>query len=624
MHTHRRRFGAVTAVLSLLASLVVVLIGGAAPAGADTAQNFGCLGVTGTFSTFPVPITGLTSPNPVTLGGSTTLGGSGITVQVTSALIVAGVNTGLVQAAPTLADVGTAGGLNGTTKGENAVVVSLPTATDGVHLTIDAPNTSQASQTAVNTAATSFTFYATNDGTTIHFYQGTPNPPTNTNLTEVTAIPVSVALGDTTWTPTANPAVLATHKSVPSSLTAPTGADKAAAPLQIYSKINGAVTVNFYCWPGAASADGLSLVPLGAATAASSIDSVTVLIPPTAPVCNDFSTTAPAAQSITIDLNTKCSDVNGNIDTATFAPSATTNGGTLTPIAGQPGKYTYLAPATDPGVPDTFTFSVQDTLDRTEGPFTSNTATASISILGNLCDATGTSAYTVPISPTLGINEAYAPTSCSLRQTLAVPVLNSTRTLEQTGSSITMVSASSIAGPDGIPGTADDTIASAAPIVLNGQPQLAVGSLNQLTVTNARGDDAGWTVTGQVTPFLDQLHPLAPCVASVPASWNNHCIPGDNLGWIPSSAIAHTVIPGDVAQVTSGATLFSPGFFSNVSVAGGITGLATGLGSSAQTLCSSPATHSGGTFSCGASLGLSVPASSAAGVYGAVLTLTLA
>jgi hypothetical protein len=84
------------------------------------------------------------------------------------------------------------------------------------------------------------------------------------------------------------------------------------------------------------------------------------------------------------------------------------------------------------------------------------------------------------------------------------------------------------------------------------------------------------------------------------------------------------VIPGDVAQVSPGTTLFSPGFFTNVGVTGGITGSATGLGTSAQTLCSAPANHSGGTFHCNAGLGLSVPASAAAGIYGGVLTLTLA
>ena len=149
MRTRKRRARVVIAVLSLLSGLVAVIAGAPSPAGADTTQNFGCLGVTGTFSTFAVPITGLASPNPVTLGGTTTLQGTGITVQVTSALVVAGVNTGLVQAAPTLADVGTPGGINGTTQGENAVVVSPGGANAGVHLTIDGTNTSEGTQTAL-------------------------------------------------------------------------------------------------------------------------------------------------------------------------------------------------------------------------------------------------------------------------------------------------------------------------------------------------------------------------------------------------------------------------------------------------------------------------------------------
>jgi hypothetical protein len=494
-----------------------------------------------------------------------------------------------------------------------------------VSLNLKGTNTVEEFQGTSNPDPLAFTFWAVQDPVSgaVTVYTGTPDPANgNTNLTPTTLIPVIVPLSDTTWTADDNDGAtdhdsdpvtpdkvimsVGENPLFPSTLTTPIGpADQNAAPLIIKSKINGSISVNFFCWPGSSVAPGTTLTP-GASSAVSSLE---VLVPPLPPVCGNVTTSAPAAQAIEINLNTVCSDPNGNIDPATWSVS-TPSAGALAPVAGQPGKYTYTAPATDPGVPATFTFQVSDTLDRTEGPFTSAAATASITILGNLCNAT--------------------TGSCPLRQVITTPVFGATKTLEQAGSSITMIDAASIAGPDGIPGTLDDTLATAAPIVLNGNPQLAVGNLNELTVTNARGDDAGWTVHGQVSSFLDVLrYPdrsaagVPACLASDDTTWDNHCIPGDNLGWTPSSAVAHTVIPGDVASSSGGTPLFPPGFFTNTDTTGGVTGDPTGLATSAQTLCSAPSMQSGGTFTCNAGLGLAVPASAAAGAYVAVLTLTL-
>jgi hypothetical protein len=54
----------------------------------------------------------------------------------------------------------------------------------------------------------------------------------------------------------------------------------------------------------------------------------------------------------------------------------------------------------------------------------------------------------------------------------------------------------------------------------------------------------------------------------------------------------------------------------------GVDGLGGLLGS--KTLCSAPVNHSGGTFTCNASLYLGVPASAGAGQYTGGIVLTLA
>ena len=101
---------------------------------------------------------------------------------------------------------------------------------------------------------------------------------------------------------------------------------------------------------------------------------------------------------------------------------------------------------------------------------------------------------------------------------------------------------------------------------------MATGSLNDVTVLNARGDAAGWTVSAYATDFGTPGGPTfdadgpgpAPAVYScggfsgsalagvAPNAPDRLCIPGDNLGWAPSASVAHAVIPGDVAAVTAG------------------------------------------------------------------------
>src|SRR3954451_9616269 len=87
------------------------------------------------------------------------------------------------------------------------------------------------------------------------------------------------------------------------------------------------------------------------------------------------------------------------------------------------------------------------------------------------------------------------------------------------------------------------------PITLNGQAQTACGAMNPITVVNARGTDAQWAITAQVTDFIDGTRgPTDTCSATKninQAPPNNHCIPGDNLGWVPLAQISDAAVAGD-------------------------------------------------------------------------------
>ncbi|MGE3620775.1 MAG: hypothetical protein AB7L84_09960 [Acidimicrobiia bacterium] len=114
----------------------------------------------------------------------------------------------------------------------------------------------------------------------------------------------------------------------------------------------------------------------------------------------------------------------------------------------------------------------------------------------------------------------------------------------------------------------------------------ATGSLADLTVTDLRGTNAGWTLSGQFSDFGNATD-------SISAS---------NAGWTPTASVLS--VPVGDSQVTPGAAITS--------------GLDT-----PQTLCSSPAGHSGGEFRCDASVRLTVPASTAKGTYTGLVTITL-
>lgn len=114
----------------------------------------------------------------------------------------------------------------------------------------------------------------------------------------------------------------------------------------------------------------------------------------------------------------------------------------------------------------------------------------------------------------------------------------------------------------------------------------ATGDLKKATVTDARGDNSGWALVGQVSPFT-----------GTPGG----TIPANQLGWVPSV----TKVSGSGAAGAGSPA--SPG---------------SGLGT-ARALCTAASGASSGVFDCKAGLTLGVPGDTVPGTYTATLTLTL-
>ena len=374
------------------------------------------------------------------------------------------------------------------------------------------------------------------------------------------------------------------------------------------SVAGGLVKANFDCSPGTTIIDpvgGTSGPTFTPAATIGAFENATVVAPPTAPECTPESVSVGVGQAATVDLTNNCTDVNetqGGGSPFVFtvdAPSA----GTLVPTATN-GVYTYTAPATDPGAPVIVNFTAADTTGLVSAP-----AAITVTVLANQCDATAA--------------------SCDLTQIVVQPI---------TGTTMTM---------DKVPG-----VVVMSQVTLNGAEQVSTGALNTITVTNARGSAAAWSVTAYATdlgaagaptftPLPGVTVPLCSLAGAGPFAANpalastitsdRLCIPGDNLGWSPAAGVAHNDIPGDVAQVTAGAaSAADPAAWLAALVAAGNTadpaqgvdGLGGLLG--AKTLCAAPVNHAGGTFTCNASLYLGVPASAGEGQYTGGIVLTLA
>jgi hypothetical protein len=245
---------------------------------ATVTQNNGCFGnATSTFGQFAVPITGAAAPNPDAAPNPITLSGVSVAISVDAALIGTGVAVGVVSAASDLAHIGfmaNDGSLSGT-----AGISAVTAAVGAVTLKVAATNTVEGTQTATNMAIVTVTFYVTAhaDGSNVHVYTSVTNPapnqagpdPTRTGTLLVGNLVVPIPLtghkllassaagtgtnvaGDTIWTPAGGGTVdFSELNSAPSSNTLPLVASQAAAPLQILTKINGLINVNFHCWDG--------------------------------------------------------------------------------------------------------------------------------------------------------------------------------------------------------------------------------------------------------------------------------------------------------------------------------------------------------------------------------------
>jgi len=355
-------------------------------------------------------------------------------------------------------------------------------------------------------------------------------------------VSATVNFNDMTWTAGNGGQVALREASVPITNAA------AGSPGGIRVDANMGFAVRFRCSPGTLDAAGAPVWGTAGAFATSNIQ-----VAESAPVATDDTASVGATQSTSINVLANDSDVNGNIDRGSVTIASEPTSGTATVNADGTITYTNTAAANA----DSFTYTVSDTAGNV-----SNAATVNVSILSGACDASAA--------------------SCSLDQVVEVQVNGASMSMEQAGSLIQLPA-----------------------VTLNGQPQTTRGTLNGLTVVNARGTDAGWSLTGQMTTDLSDGTGVTACPAGDPSTWDNHCIPGGNVGWGPSASVAHDQIPGDVATVDAGPVLAQGGL------------------DQAQSLCSAPAKRSGGTFECGGAIGVGIPASAAAGLYRGTLTLTL-
>jgi hypothetical protein len=581
MRTSTRRRGALTAVLGLvLGATTIALGGGVAHAGSATTVNACFSNATATYSDLPWTLEGEAAPNPVTLGGgqTVTLADAAVQVNIPATLLIAGYNLGLLSSGsnsiPTTVyvsrkatNVDTGGGVAGAVHQVDNFTVSLVTVITDPDGT---PGTGDESATPLQVNQPLPDFTVTPTGGNVQFSQGDNGT--------LPLLPAGVA---------GNAAVQ------------PNGSVFATA-----SVAGGLVRANFDCFPGTTIIDppgGTSGTTFTPATPAS-FETVTVNAPPTAPVCVNESRSVGVTQSITIDLRDNCTDINedqGGGSPFAFTVDDSALVGTLSPTATD-GVYTYDAPASDPGVADTFTFTATDVTG-----LTSNVASVNISILANQCDAT--------------------TASCSLTQIVVQPVVGTVLTFDKEPGVIQM-----------------------STVVLDGDAQVSSGALNQVTVTNARGTAAGWSLTAYSTdigadggPTLD-LTPLGLTGVVIPSCTleggqglfgaidaasvrDRLCIPGNNLAWTPSAAIVHDVIYGDVAEVAPGPALASDAADWRAQLAAAGNANAGGLGGlqATNSLCSAPTNQSGGTFTCDAAMYLGVPASAGAGLYTGALVMTL-
>jgi hypothetical protein len=126
---------------------------------------------------------------------------------------------------------------------------------------------------------------------------------------------------------------------------------------------------------------------------------------------------------------------------------------------------------------------------------------------------------------------------------------------------------------------------------LDGTTQAVTGSLNNITVIDARGQGAPWSISA----VMDDL--------TTNGGGTNQTLPANTVTLTPSCAVVDGNTDGGTAAVITGAASLLDN-------------------STAITVCSANAGAAGGTFTAGGGLSLTVPASIYAGLYQATITLT--
>ncbi|KQW47694.1 hypothetical protein ASC77_14795 [Nocardioides sp. Root1257] len=269
--------------------------------------------------------------------------------------------------------------------------------------------------------------------------------------------------------------------------------------------------------------------------------------------------------------------------TATFTVAGPT--ATATPATAQDGTVVSI-------VGDNWAPGGAATLALTNG---TSTGTATVNAAGHL-----TGSITVhTATDALGSNDVVVTQTGSGLTATAALNISSIPTLHQTIT--TQVSPGS-----GLGDAQSASTVSMGNTVLNGHQQTRSGNLNTVTVTDTRGTNPGWTLTGQLagdfinaTPGNENGNTHATGVE--PNSHNR--IPASNLSWTPGVSLADPT-DGLVGDVAAGA----PAALSK---------------STARTLAIAGLGGGGGTWQADAALSLIVPSYVNNGVYSATLDLVL-
>lgn len=205
--------------------------------------------------------------------------------------------------------------------------------------------------------------------------------------------------------------------------------------------------------------------------------------------------------------------------------------------------------------------------------------------------ATGAAASAFAGNFTFGVNSCTAAPSCATIQFLSAQVDPGQLTLSQ-----------SDANP------ADLGKVAFAARTLNGATQTTTASLDDLEVTDNRGTNAAWALSGSLTDFTVTGGTLA----------NNGLIPSTNLAWAPTCAVKAGT---GTDPLVSGVSAAAGGSF----VAGAAPAVPGVSGTTANaSLCTKAAGQGGGTWTADAGLTLTLPPTIQTGNYKATLYLVLA